>query len=370
MGSDDEPAEKGRPSRLSRFHYRNDDSYEFDATSSSDDKPAKKDRPPDRVGLIIEMMIPTSSTHRPRRTRHISKIVKQDVVEGRPRLSNVPDHGWDMLNWLRKSSRKRVLLFFVGIFCCLVLISYLFAHSRKVARLYWDTTVCSREVPLLITNVAVGAWMPGCSTYKDRKEQPVSPSNHTKMVTAQEELGKVASQIGQSFELTTTMVNSEFAIRDLKIRVSKSKLSQRDGLTEQLASISQSTKTAYNQVQQGIDDRGAWRIASISPAEGKWDQIAPNKYYAQFKSHGSLLEELVSSHEIVSTVMKHTIAALLQVEAELESIRDDYATPALIMQDDLIDDVLKTFEMAATRLTAAKTGLDQGGDKLELGRRT
>ena len=65
------------------------------------------------------------------------------------------------------------------------------------------------------------------------------------MVTAQEELGKVASQIGQSFELTTTMVNSEFAIRDLKIRVSKSKLSQRDGLTEQLASISQSTKTAY-----------------------------------------------------------------------------------------------------------------------------
>ena len=68
--------------------------------------------------------------------------------------------------------------------------------------------------------------------------------------------------------------------------------------------------------------------------------------------------------------MKHTIAALLQVEAELESIRDDYATPALIMQDDLIDDVLKTFEMAATRLTAAKTGLDQGGDKLELGRRT
>ncbi|MCJ1392089.1 hypothetical protein MMC18_004956 [Xylographa bjoerkii] len=167
------------------------------------------------------------------------------------------------------------------------------------------------------------------------------------MVTTQEELAKVASQVGQSFELTTKMVNSEFAILDLEEPWTRSEQYWIRELTiEELGVLPQ-----YQ------------RLRAI------WDQIAPNEDYALFKSHAQLLEELVSSHETISAVIKYIITALLRVEAELERIRNNYATLALIMQDDPIDDVLETFETAAMRLTAAKTGLDQGGGRLELGGR-
>ncbi|MCJ1385674.1 hypothetical protein MMC17_008797 [Xylographa soralifera] len=473
MGSDDKPAKKRRTARSSRSHHRDDDSYEFDTPSSS------------KVQLNTHAGINEDNPNAvPRRARHTSKTVEQGVAEGQPRLSNVLNHGWHMQNWVPRFSWKCVLVFFVGIYCCLVFMSHLFAHSRKFARSYWGTTVCSREVPLLITNVIVGNWMPGCSSYNNRTEQPVSPLNHTKMVTIQEELGRVASQVGQSFELTKKMVNSEFTIRDLKIRVVYSKLLQKDGLTKELVSISQSTKIAYrlghpihsqlvsdklcirymsrftvkynklidrleaynrraisdlghlrqrrrnptflaqivsattpmtlfgydlnedqakemifsiaakisadvqplleqsqeisytlDQITGALDEIGKMTIEELGalPRHQRlraiWDQMSPNKDYALFKSHASLLEELVHSHEIVSAVMKYTITALLRVEAELESIHDDYATPALIMQDDPFHDAQKTFELSTKRLIAAKSGLDQGENRLELGGR-
>jgi hypothetical protein len=66
--------------------------------------------------------------------------------------------------------------------------------------------------------------------------------NVNKLTDSQEALTQVMGHVGPSFEVATSMVRHEFAIRDLRLRVSTSSLSRAPELAKELEALSRYTK--------------------------------------------------------------------------------------------------------------------------------
>ena len=88
------------------------------------------------------------------------------------------------------------------------------------------------DIPLL------GQQIPFCALQADYDRQ----INVKKVIKSQNVLPEVMGRVGQSFEAATSMVHHDFALRDLKIRVSASSLSRAQELTRELEALSRHTK--------------------------------------------------------------------------------------------------------------------------------
>jgi len=88
------------------------------------------------------------------------------------------------------------------------------------------------DIPLL------GHQIPFCALQADYDRQ----INVKKVIKSQNVLPEVMGRVGQSFEAATSMVHHDFALRDLKIRVSASSLSRAQELTRELEALSRHTK--------------------------------------------------------------------------------------------------------------------------------
>ena len=98
--------------------------------------------------------------------------------------------------------------------------------------------------------------------------------------------------------------------------------------------------------------------------EALWVWLAHPDDHAELKSHKVLLNEMVKFYESSSNVMKETTAALNHVEAELTELRDDFATPGLILKDYPLEVIIELLRLSAERLGEGRSRLrhvEEGG---------
>ena len=89
-----------------------------------------------------------------------------------------------------------------------------------------------------------------------------------------------------------------------------------------------------------------------------WTRLARADDYEQYGSHTSLLTEMTGFYEISSDVVKETIIALNRVEAELRDLRNDYASPGLILKENPLEVIITLLRTSGQRLEAGKRKLE------------
>ncbi|KAK3988502.1 hypothetical protein QBC44DRAFT_329157 [Cladorrhinum sp. PSN332] len=120
-----------------------------------------------------------------------------------------------------------LLLYVIWLFLSNLLVQLTAAVSKGVTK-----TLC--PIPF------VGSSIPLCAA-SPRGARVISAS---KVVKSQEELSKVMDTVGRGFDLARDMVGHEFAVRDLRIRVSASTLPRREELSKELQTLVRQTKEA------------------------------------------------------------------------------------------------------------------------------
>ena len=97
-----------------------------------------------------------------------------------------------------------------------------------------------------------------------------------------------------------------------------------------------------------------------------WTYFAQHDTYLQQKSHTNLLSDMTEFYKRSSFVLQETVAALNRIEAELGEFGDDYATPALMLQEHPLEVIVALLRKSAQRLEAGKQKLEfveEGGAK-------
>lgn len=99
-------------------------------------------------------------------------------------------------------------------------------------------TVSSKLSPVCSSWI-IRSTVPFCNWLPDAGSQVTDIS---KVATSQEGLTVVMDRVGENFDLARDMTGHEFAIRDLKIRVSASNLSRGQEIARELESLSRNTR--------------------------------------------------------------------------------------------------------------------------------
>ena len=89
-----------------------------------------------------------------------------------------------------------------------------------------------------------------------------------------------------------------------------------------------------------------------------WTRLARADDYEDYKLHTLLLTDMTQFYESASNVMKETTSALNRVEAELEELRDDFATPGLTLKDHPLEVIIALLRNSGQRLEAGKKKLE------------
>ena len=139
---------------------------------------------------------------------------------------------------------------------------------------------------------------------------------------------------------------------------------------EPLLSLSQQISHSLDEITASLDLITTYAIDELGappqshpPLRVLLEYVAPSTDFPETKIHAAILEDLEKGLDAASKVMKHTATTLLGVDAQLESARDAYAIPGLVMRDEELEDVMDAFESAARGLRAARreVGLIEGG---------
>ncbi len=88
-----------------------------------------------------------------------------------------------------------------------------------------------------------------------------------------------------------------------------------------------------------------------------WVRLARPDDHAELKSHKGLLANMAKFYESSSSVMEETTAALNHVEAQLTELRDDFATPGLILKDYPLEITIELLRLSAERLGEGRARL-------------
>ena len=121
---------------------------------------------------------------------------------------------------------KWILLIYIGWVIMTHLVAYMY---RSV--IVTLAPICS--IPIL------GSRIQFCAVISDIDNRALDVST---VATTQDGLTVVLDRVGQNFDLARDMVDHEFAVRDLRIRVAASELSRRKELTQELDSLIRYTK--------------------------------------------------------------------------------------------------------------------------------
>ena len=157
------------------------------------------------------------------------KTVRQ--ARGKSLLSRVADDIWKLIQTILTlpAHLYLVLKWILLIYIAWMIITHLMAYVRSAtAKL---APMCS--IPI------VGSRLPFCTIPNKTDGRVVDVS---RVATSQEELTVVMDQVGVNFDLARNMVDHQFAVRDLRIRVAASEFSRRNELTDELDSLSRYTK--------------------------------------------------------------------------------------------------------------------------------
>ena len=119
---------------------------------------------------------------------------------------------------------KWLLLIYIG----WLAFTYLLAYAYRSA---------TAAIAPLCTIPIVGSQLPFCTVHPGD-----NPLDASKVATSQEGFTVVMDRVGQNFDLARDMVGHEFAVRDLRIRVTASNLSRKQELTRELESLIRYTK--------------------------------------------------------------------------------------------------------------------------------
>ena len=88
-------------------------------------------------------------------------------------------------------------------------------------------------------SVPIISQLPFCTEPPNMEDRAL---NVSRVATTQDELAVVLDRVGENFDLARDMVDNEFAVRDLRIRVTASELSRRKELTQEMDSFIRYTK--------------------------------------------------------------------------------------------------------------------------------
>lgn len=89
-----------------------------------------------------------------------------------------------------------------------------------------------------------------------------------------------------------------------------------------------------------------------------WSQLARADEYAQYKNHKQLLGDLTKFYQDAGEVMKVTGYALDRSEVELETFRDEFSAPSLVMREDPLEVIIARLRSSTKRLEAGRRVMD------------
>ena len=147
-------------------------------------------------------------------------------------LSTVAIDGWRLIKAMLRLLRVFYPVWKWVILCYILwlAVSYLLVTLYKLALSSAITTLC--PIPF------AGSYIPFCAEPRDRS------IDASRVATSQEGLVVVMEQVGQSFDLARDIVGHEFAVRDLRLRVTASNLQRKQELTRELESLIRYTRHA------------------------------------------------------------------------------------------------------------------------------
>ena len=89
-----------------------------------------------------------------------------------------------------------------------------------------------------------------------------------------------------------------------------------------------------------------------------WQQLSRADDYHEYKTHNELLADLQGFYKDASAVIKETILALHVAEAEMDTFRDEYATPGLVLKDDPLEVIIGQLRGSIKRLEHGRKVMD------------
>ncbi|KAK4225380.1 hypothetical protein QBC38DRAFT_483122 [Podospora fimiseda] len=225
------------------FNYQNDSPEELDTNAW------RQDSPP----LIEEPTLPQ------RRKKSEPTL-----------LSEIASDGWTLTKITIKMLRgsyswwRYLVLFYIAWLLLTNLVAQLTTAISKTI----TNTLC--PIPF------VGSRIPLCIS-TPKVTRIINPS---KVIKPQEELSKVMDTVGRGFDLARDMVHHEYAVRDLRIRVSASTLPRKEELSKELQTLVRQTKEAARglsrftaKVSKSVDMAKAFDQHAIKALEdiAKWE---------------------------------------------------------------------------------------------------
>ena len=155
-----------------------------------------------------------------------------ELTQERSLLSRAAGDVWKLIKTVLKwpAASYPVWRWILLIYISWMIITYLIAYVYRSA-IAALAPICS--IPI------VGSRIHFCTVIRDIEDRTLDVSM---VATTQDGLTVVLDRVGQNFDLARDMVDHEFAVRDLRIRVAASELSRRNELTQELDSLIRYTK--------------------------------------------------------------------------------------------------------------------------------